>query len=134
MNQGPAGLQPDALPLSYIPVCGGTSKQLWSILTLRFVGDTSLSGRVAVAEKKNSVKSCLSEMGFEPMPSSRTRNLSCLLRIAEQGLCLESGALDHSAILTSYCQAKQLATHLGIEPRTFGLEVQRAILCANGSC
>ncbi len=27
-----------------------------------------------------------------------------------------------------------LASHLGIEPRTFGLEVQRAILCANGSC
>ena len=26
-----------------------------------------------------------------------------------------------------------LASHLGIEPRTFGLEVQRAILCANGT-
>jgi hypothetical protein len=50
LNQGPAGLQPDALPLSYIPVCGETSKQLWSILALRFDGDTSLSGRVAVAE------------------------------------------------------------------------------------
>jgi hypothetical protein len=24
-------------------------------------------------------------------------------------------------------------SHLGIEPRTFGLEVQRAILCANGT-
>jgi len=32
-------------------VCCETSKQLWSILTLRFVGDTSLSGRVAIAEK-----------------------------------------------------------------------------------
>jgi hypothetical protein len=31
-------------------VCGETSKQLWSILALRFDGDTSLSGRVAVAE------------------------------------------------------------------------------------
>ena len=41
LNQGPAGLQPDALPLSYIPVCGETSIQLCSILTLRFVGDTS---------------------------------------------------------------------------------------------
>ena len=84
--------------------------------------------------QKINAKSCLSEMGFEPMPSSRTRILQSLLRIAEQGLCLESGALDHSAILTSYCLAKQFATHLGIEPRTFGLEVQRAILCANGSC
>ena len=26
-----------------------------------------------------------------------------------------------------------LYSHLGIEPRTFGLEVQRAILCANGT-
>ena len=84
--------------------------------------------------QKINAKSCLSEMGFEPMPSSRTRILQSLLRIAEQGLCLESGALDHSAILTSYWLAKQFATHLGIEPRTFGLEVQRAILCANGSC
>ena len=25
------------------------------------------------------------------------------------------------------------SSHLGIEPRTFGLEVQRAILCANGT-
>ena len=49
---------------------------------------------------------------------------------------LESGALDHSAILTvenwlSY--KKRCSSHLGIEPRTFGLEVQRAILCANGT-
>ena len=28
---------------------------------------------------------------------------------------------------------KQFSSHLGIEPRTFGLEVQRAILCANGT-
>ena len=60
---------------------------------------------------------------------------------------LESGALDHSAILTRHKQwvlnfsislrgenDKILFTsHLGIEPRTFGLEVQRAILCANGT-
>ena len=28
---------------------------------------------------------------------------------------------------------KLQSSHLGIEPRTFGLEVQRAILCANGT-
>ena len=28
---------------------------------------------------------------------------------------------------------KYFSSHLGIEPRTFGLEVQRAILCANGT-
>ena len=28
---------------------------------------------------------------------------------------------------------KIVPSHLGIEPRTFGLEVQRAILCANGT-
>ena len=28
---------------------------------------------------------------------------------------------------------KKVSSHLGIEPRTFGLEVQRAILCANGT-
>merc|ERR1711872_134887 len=31
------------------------------------------------------------------------------------------------------CFTKNLSSHLGIEPRTFGLEVQRAILCANGT-
>ena len=84
--------------------------------------------------QKNNAKNCLSEMGSEPMPLSRTKSLLSLLCIAEQELCLESGALDHSAILTSYWQPKQFLIHLGIEPRTFGLEVQRAILCANGSC
>ena len=67
--------------------------------------------------------------------------------IKEAKRSLESGALDHSAILTCwnlctqtarYLQLKQSLTkkassHLGIEPRTFGLEVQRAILCANGT-
>ena len=28
---------------------------------------------------------------------------------------------------------KKSTSHLGIEPRTFGLEVQRAIRCANGT-
>ena len=29
--------------------------------------------------------------------------------------------------------AKNPSSHLGVEPRTFGLEVQRAIHCANGT-
>ena len=49
----------------------------------------------------SNLKSFLSEMGFEPMPSSRTRILTSLLCIAKQGTLLESGALDHSAILTA---------------------------------
>merc|ERR1712215_547880 len=54
--------------------------------------------------------------------------------IKESRQCLESGALDHSAILTlTFCGKKKHSSHLGIEPRTFGLEVQRAILCANGT-
>ena len=54
--------------------------------------------------------------------------------IKEPRQCLESGALDHSAILTlTFCSKKKHSSHLGIEPRTFGLEVQRAILCANGT-
>ena len=40
-------------------------------------------------------------MGFEPMPSVEDQNsLSYVLPIQEQGINLESGALDHSAILT----------------------------------
>ena len=40
-------------------------------------------------------------MGFEPMPSVEDQNsLSYVLPIQEQGSNLESGALDHSAILT----------------------------------
>ena len=30
-------------------------------------------------------------------------------------------------------RAKKPSSHLGVEPRTFGLEVQRAIHCANGT-
>ena len=40
-------------------------------------------------------------MGFEPMPSVEDQNsLSDILPIQEQGINLESGALDHLAILT----------------------------------
>ena len=44
-------------------------------------------------------------MGFEPMPSVEDQNsLSFVLPIQEQGSNLESGALDHSAILTYLAQ------------------------------
>ena len=39
-------------------------------------------------------------MGFEPMPSYEDQKSHCPLPIRKQGLNLESGALDHSAILT----------------------------------
>ena len=32
-----------------------------------------------------------------------------------------------------FVQRRKMSSHLGIEPRTFGLEVQRAIRCANGT-
>ena len=31
LNQGPAGLQPDALPLSYIPFYSNIDKKFWNI-------------------------------------------------------------------------------------------------------
>jgi hypothetical protein len=89
LNQGPAGLQPDALPLSYIPVHSSAGKQI----------KTNYS--IATTLHLHIEKRFLSEMGFEPMPSSRTRILTGLLCIAKQGVHLESGALDHSAILTA---------------------------------
>ena len=44
----------------------------------------------------------MSGMGFEPMPSieDQKSHSFVLLHIGEQGFHLESGALDHSAILT----------------------------------
>ena len=130
MNQGPTGLQPGALPLSYIPN---------DILLQRQKLHPGHTGNVlpkVVAVRK----------GIRTPALIRGPEISFLLPIRRQGFHLESGALDHSAILTScnlwFCNSssaqgendKSLFTsHLGIEPRTFGLEVQRAILCANGT-
>ena len=94
------------------------------------------------------VKTVCQKWDSNPCPQ-RGPEVSSLPPIREQGFTLESGALDHSAILTccvSWCatlfgwrdgktpRCKTISSHLGIEPRTFGLEVQRAILCANGTC
>ena len=93
LNQGPAGLQPDALPLSYIPAC--PSRELQNIkencyLCIQFhvfLGE--------ILSKKSSVRN-----GIRTHALKRGPEVSSLLSIGEQGLHLESGALDHSAILT----------------------------------
>ena len=41
--------------------------------------------------------------------------------------------LGHSLIFSFADREKDASSHLGVEPRTFGLEVQRAIHCANGT-
>ena len=56
MNQGPAGLQPDALPLSYIS-------------RYETVGKHVYANRCADVKKKY-----LSEVGFEPTPSYEDQN------------------------------------------------------------
>ena len=84
-------------------------------------------------------KNICQKWDLNPRPHTRTRILILHSLSRGQGLNLESGALDHSAILTvrkSEGETQQkvfVSSHLGIEPRTFGLEVQRAILCANGT-
>ena len=49
-------------------------------------------------------------------------------------LCVWSTRDNHYTKETPLAIRKKIQpSHLGIEPRTFGLEVQRAILCANGT-
>ena len=86
LNQGPTGLQPGALPLSYIP----NRAQPVSLVN----PNLSQGGKGS--------KNVLSERGFEPLPSSEDQN-SHSLPTWKQGMNLESGALDHSAILTCLC-------------------------------
>ena len=47
----------------------------------------------------------MSEVGFEPTPSSEDQNSHCN-SLSESKVNLESGALDHSAILTSCLDTK----------------------------
>ena len=63
MNQGPAGLQPDALPLSYIS-------------RYETVGKHVYTNRCADVKKKY-----LSEVGFEPTPSYEDQNSQSTLPI-----------------------------------------------------
>ena len=69
MNQGPAGLQPDALPLSYIPVFTVSAR-----VEMKFSYQQVRCFLVALSVKKGECKMFLSEMGFEPMPSNEDQN------------------------------------------------------------
>ena len=82
LNQGPAGLQPDALPLSYIS-------------RYETVGKHVYTNRCAGVKKVICQK-----WDLNPRPHTRTRILILHSLSRGQGLNLESGALDHSAILT----------------------------------
>ena len=99
-------------------------------------------------EKKIKKKTGFVRSGIRTHALYRGPEVSFTLLTKEQSYHLESGALDHSAILTTLFSllgkhgriwishsfiTKSISSHLGIEPRTFGLEVQRAILCANGT-
>ena len=90
-------------------------------------------------------KYCCQEWDLNPCPLSRTRNL---MHTPYQGAKIEpwvwrlrplghpdiDGILWTDKSLWDVCAcSKSFSSHLGIEPRTFGLEVQRAILCANGT-
>ena len=66
LNQGPAGLQPDALPLSYIPCLSSERAKPSKHLHCEGRHITSLP-----LERK---EKGLSGMGFEPMPSNEDQN------------------------------------------------------------
>ena len=89
LNQGPTGLQPGALPLSYIPRYSHSGRQN------RFLQQAgNLVPKIFVVRK-----------GIRTPALIRGPEISFLLPIWKQGFHLESGALDHSAILTCCCKA-----------------------------
>ena len=71
--------------------------------------------------------------GFEPATlcvwSTRDNHYTKETHILQGENCNWYLALGYKVIANQ----KYFPSHLGIEPRTFGLEVQRAILCANGT-
>ena len=131
LNQGPTGLQPGALTLSYIPRYSNPGIQ------------NRILQQAGNLERK---KICCQKGDSNPCPHKRTRNLILtsyqearfspwVWRLRPLG---HSDLLQWSSLKEITCpqgkSAKKLfSSHLGIEPRTFGLEVQRAILCANGT-
>ena len=86
LNQGPTGLQPGALPLSYIP------------------NDKDLHGQKIHVRHTGNVlpKIVVVRKGIRTPALIRGPEISFLLPIRRQGFHLESGALDHSAILTRH--------------------------------
>jgi hypothetical protein len=70
LNQGPAGLQPDALPLSYISRYETVGKHVY----------TNRCADVCLTREPEQ-KSYLSEVGFEPTPSYEDQNSHSTLPI-----------------------------------------------------
>ena len=81
LNQGPTGLQPGALPLSYIP-------------------NDILLHRQKVLNRECSTKIVVVRKGIRTPALIRGPEISFLLPIRRQGFHLESGALNHSAKLS----------------------------------
>ena len=69
------------------------------------------------------------------MPGSNRRPCACEAHVITTTLRKLISVFDHrvNMYLKHRKREKKVSSHLGIEPRTFGLEVQRAILCANGT-
>ncbi len=53
-------------------------------------------------------KKILSGRGFEPLPSDEDQNSHMISLLGSKATCLESGALDHSAILTCEFESKKV--------------------------
>ena len=71
------------------------------------------------------------------LPGSNRRPCACEAHVItttlRKLLTVESSISLDWKTLPERVRQKKVSSHLGIEPRTFGLEVQRAILCANGT-
>ena len=69
------------------------------------------------------------------LPGSNRRPCACeahVITATLRKLDILASTSD-SSISQSSWRKKKSSSHLGVEPRTFGLEVQRAIHCANGT-
>ena len=67
------------------------------------------------------------------LPGSNRRPCACEAHVITTTL-RKHHILETRMLLSQQKKGKiYFSSHLGIEPRTFGLEVQRAILCANGT-
>ena len=102
MNQGPAGLQPDALPLSYIPamLLNLLIKQFSQITYSGFQYMEEGEERGRKKRQEETKRDNFVRNGVRTHALIRGPEISCPLPIRKQGINLESGALDHSAILT----------------------------------
>ena len=89
MNQGPAGLQPDALPLSYVSRYQKVGKHVAK----------NMCADACMKRARKKEKSICQNWDLNPRPHTRTSILILYSLSRGQGLNLESGALDHSAIL-----------------------------------